>query len=26
MGEVGPDVTDEELGLLMAGRGEEQTA
>jgi simple sugar transport system ATP-binding protein len=26
VGEVGPDATDEELGLLMAGRGEEQTA
>jgi general nucleoside transport system ATP-binding protein len=26
VGEVGPDATDEELGLLMAGRGAEQTA
>ena len=26
VGEVGPDVTDEELGLLMAGRETEQTA
>ena len=25
-GEVGPDATDEELGLLMAGRGTEQSA
>jgi ABC-type uncharacterized transport system ATPase subunit len=26
VGEVGPEATDEELGLLMAGRGTEQTA
>ena len=26
VGEVGPDATDEELGLLMAGREAEQTA
>ena len=26
VGEVGPDATDEELGLLMAGRGPEKTA
>jgi len=26
VGEVGPDATDEELGLLMAGRGAGQTA
>ena len=26
VGELGPDATDEELGLLMAGRGTEKTA